>query len=190
MVSSLAINSPLHLLTDADRNLILTGYTGPNQPALGRELAERLGRRLVIVEDRVEQLAGMRIEEIRETFGQAHLKNIETQALNEILLNRGVVLRVSGDTLGNGNMLERLAETGPVFCLVAQLDAVLSRLHLAMGTRYHDPAERDLELGKLKTAWSARGKSGVIEIDATYLSQSQTLERIITQWRDLTLRRA
>jgi len=183
------MNSPLYLLTDSDRNLILTGYTGPNQPALGRELAERLGRRLVVVEERVEQLAGMRVEEMRETFGVAHLKTIELQALDEILLNRGVVIRVSGDTLVSGNMLERLAETGPVFCLVAQLDAVLSRLHLAMGTRFQDPAERDLELGKLKTAWSARGKEGVIEIDATYLTHSQTVERILTQWRDLTLRR-
>ena len=58
-----------------------------------------------------------------------------------------------------------------------------------MGTRYHDPAERDLELGKLKTAWSARGKLGVVEVDATYLTQAQVLEKIITQWRDLTLRR-
>jgi shikimate kinase len=127
---------------------------------LGRELAERLGRRLVVVEERVEQLAGMRVEEMRETFGVAHLKTIELQALDEILLNRGVVIRVSGDTLVSGNMLERLAETGPVFCLVAQLDAVLQSLTPSDGHALSRPCRARLRARQTQDGVVGAGQRG------------------------------
>jgi shikimate kinase len=178
-----------NLLTNADANLILTGYTGPNQPAIGRALAERLGRRLVVVETLLEDRTGMMIDELRSVYGQAHLRNLENEVLGEVLLYRGAVIRISGETLSHGENLERLAATGPVVCLVASLDAILSRLHLAMGARYHNPDERDLALGKLRRAWAARGKPGVYEVDATTLNEAQTIETVIQLWQRLTLQR-
>lgn len=181
--------SNLNLLTNADANLILTGYTGPNQPAIGRELAKKLERRLIQVETRLEEHTGMSIEDIRATFGQARLKNIENEVLSEILLYRGAIIRVSGETLAHGDNLERLAQTGPVICLVASLDAVLRRLHMSMGARYHNPTERDIALGELNRAWSARGKEGVYEVNATYLNEAETIQAIIDLWQGLTLQR-
>lgn len=183
------MTSNLNLLTNADSNLILTGYTGPNQPAIGRALSERLGRRLVNVETRLEDHTGMTMDEIRAIYGQARLKDLEQEVLSEILLYRGAVIRVSGETLSHGEILARFTETGPVICLVAALDAVLRRLHLAMGNRFHNPYERDLALGNLRRAWSVRGKPGVFEVDATYLSQDATVETVANLWRSLALQR-
>lgn len=181
--------SELNLLTNADSNLILTGYTGPNQPAMGRAIAERLGRKLVIVENRLEDVAGMSIDDIRGTFGQARLKTLESDVLDEMLLYRGAVIRISGETLSHGDNLARIAENGAVVCLVAALDAVLRRLHLSMGARWHNPQERDLALGNLRRAWWARGQPGVLEVDATYLNEAETVEAILSLWQQVALQR-
>ncbi|MEL6151571.1 MAG: shikimate kinase [Chloroflexota bacterium] len=184
-----AMTSNLNLLTNADSNLVLTGYTGPNQPAVGRALAERLNLKLVNVDDRVEDLADMTLDEIRSMFGQARLKDLENEVVNEILLNRGSVIRVSGEALAHGNNLERFVATGPVICLVAALDAVMARQHLAMGNRYHNPAERAVVVGELRRAWSVRGKPGVFEIDATYLNTDETIAAVVRLWQDVALQR-
>ncbi len=181
--------SNLNLLTNADSNLILTGYTGPNQPAIGRALASTLGRRLVNVEDRLEDHIGMSVAAVRETYGQARLKDVEAKVLEEILLYRGAVIRVSGETLSHSENLARFADTGPVICLVARLDAVLRRLHLAMGNRFHNPTDREVALGELRRAWSVRGKPGVLEVDATYLSEDETITAVAHLWQQLTLQR-
>ncbi len=47
------------LFSFADRNLILTGYTGPNQPMIGQQIAERLKMRYVNVELQIETREGM-----------------------------------------------------------------------------------------------------------------------------------
>jgi len=179
----------LSLLTNADANLVLTGYTGPSQPAIGRALAERLNRRLVNVETRLEERTGLSIDALLDTYGQTRLKNVETEVLEEIVLYRGAVIRISGETLSHNDNLERLTETGPVICLVAALDTVLRRLHLSMGARFHDPAERDLALGKLRKSWAARGKPGVYEVDATRLSEREATEAVLSLWTDLALQR-
>lgn len=183
------MTSNLNLLTNADSNLILTGYTGPNQPAIGRALAGRLNRRLVNVDDRLEEHTGMSLTDIRAVYGQTRLKDLESEVITEILLNRGTVIRVSGDTLSRGDMLARFAATGPVICLVASLDAVLRRLHLMMGNRFHIPAERDLALGELRRAWSVRGQPDVWEVDVTYLSEDETINEVAILWQELTLQR-
>jgi shikimate kinase len=183
------MSSNINLLTNADSNLILTGYTGPSQPAIGRKLSETLARRLVNFEAQLEDRIGMPVKEVRETYGQARLRNLENDLLEEVLLYRGAVIRISGVTLSYGDNLARLAVTGPVICLVARLDAVLRRLHLSMGARYHDPNERDLALGNLRAAWGARGKPGVYEVDATYLTEAETVQAVASVWQDLTLQR-
>jgi len=138
---------------------------------------------------RLEDHTGMSMDEIRDIYGQARLKDLENEVVSEIVLVRGAVIRMSSEALAHSNNLERLAETGPVVCLVADLDAVLRRLHLAMGMRYHNPAERDVMLGELRRAWSVRGKSGVYEVDATRLNEDETAEAVLALWQDVALQR-
>lgn len=181
--------SNLNLLTNADANLILTGYIGPNQPRIGRVLADKIERRMVDFEARLEEQTQMRTEDIVSMYGEARLKTLEGELLSEVLLHRGAVIRIGGETLMHGDNLARLAKTGPVICLVASLDAVLRRMHLSMGARFHNPNERDLALGTLRRAWSARGRDGVHEVNTTYLNEEDTVAAIITLWQQLSLQR-
>jgi shikimate kinase len=175
---------PTVLLPSQDRNLILTGYTGPNQPALAGRVAERLRMPFVNVDAQIETRAGLPIEDIREVYGEQRLKMLEGEAIEEAALRRSAVMQVNGRTLLNADNLPRLQETGPVICLVAALDAVLQRLHLTMGARYHSPHERAQALGYVKREWAIRKHAGVLELDTTYLTPDHIVDAVINLWRE------
>ncbi len=169
-----------------DFNLILTGSMGPSQLQVARRTAELLKLRFVDFDARFEALSGMPAEEVRTLFGETRLKTIEGELLAEMTLYRGTVLLIGAGTLLRGETLPALLQTGPVIALVATIDAVLQRLHLAMGARFHDPRERDLALGRLRRDWAIRGREGVIEFDTSYLSEAQIAEAVAERWRELT----
>lgn len=178
------------LLPFSERNLILTGYTGPNMAALGRQIAERLRRPFVNVEAVIADRVDMPVSEIRAYFGETRLKAIEAEIIKETALRRSTVIRVSGRTLVHGDNLTRLQATGPVICLVIGLDAMLQRMHVSMGARYHDPRERALALGELKREWAVRGRDGLIEVDTTYVETEQVIDEVIGIWQEIALERA
>jgi shikimate kinase len=178
----------ISLLRAQDRNLILTGYTGPNQPALAGRVADRLRMPFVNVDAQIEARAGLPIDDIREVYGEQRLKMLEGEAIDEATLRRSAVMQVNGRTLLNADNLPRLQETGPVICLVAALDAVLRRLHMTMGARYHNPQERAQALGYIKGEWAIRKHEGVLELDTTYLSPDEIVEAVMALWRETQLK--
>ena len=167
-----------------DKNLILTGYIGPEQFQVTRHTAEHLRMPFVDFETRLESHAGMPGEELRALFGEARLKTIEGELIDEMVLHRGTVIHIGGQTLLRGDYFERIHSTGPIICLVATIDAVLQRLHLSLGARFHNPRERELALGKLRREWAVRGREGVVEFDTSYLSETQMIQNIAALWRE------
>lgn len=173
----------------SEQNLILTGYIGPGQPLLSRQIAARLGLAVVNIENQIAERAGMAADELRAYYGEARLKAFETEIVAEAVLRRSTLIRLSARTLLTNHTLEKLSVTGPVICLVTTLDAMLHRLHLAMGARYYNPEERAIELGELSREWAVRGQPGVHEIDTTYLDEEATITAVATLWQSLVLAR-
>jgi shikimate kinase len=187
MASGLALMTTRQYLPVSDLNLILTGYTGPRQPAIGRRGAAMLHRTFVNIDMQIEERHEMSIEEIRTRFGETRLKTLETEVAQEVLLYRSAVIRVSGQTLLHSGHYERFSATGPVVCLVASLDSVLQNLHLTLGARYHNPNERALVLGELQREWAVRSCPGILEIDTTYKSETEIADAVIALWQQLVL---
>ena len=181
------------MLTDlpilGDLNLIVTGYIEPNRPRLSRQLARRLGLQMIDVERRVEDHFGESRQNIRSRYGERRLKAVEAQIMDEVILHRGVLIRISGSALLNSGYLSTLQRSGTIICLVASLDSILRQIHLTLGARYHNPTERALALGELQREWKIRGLDGVVEFDATYISDAVLTGRIADFWRNLALRR-
>jgi len=179
----------LNAIALTDRNLILTGYTGANQPRTGLLIAERLGMPFVNLDAFISERVGLSGEGVRQAFGERRLKTVEADIVEETSLRRQTVIRVSARTLQSGDNLARLAQTGPVFCLMTSLDAVLRRLHISMGGRYADPNERARELGELRQEWGIRNKLGMIEIDTTSQTVDQIIQTIIALYRERAISR-
>ena len=171
----------------SERNLVLTGYTGPNQPIIGEQVASHLKMRFVNVDAQIEARAGMDMEEARNRYGESWLKTVESEIMSDVLLYRSALIRVSGQTLLRGEYVKHLQESGVIICLVVTLDAVLRRLHLALGGRYHSPQERALAIGHLKREWAVRYLEGIHELDVTYLSEAETVEAISALWQKIII---
>ena len=172
-----------------DRNLILTGYIEPNKPRIGRQVAELLNMPFVDMEELIQDRMGDGIETLRETFGERHLKTVEDELMAEMILYRKSVLRINGSILAHSDYLPRLQETGPVICPIARLDAILQKIHLTLGARYHNPAERGGELGKLRREWAIRKHENIYELDATDLDESTLISAIIDLWQEVAIQR-
>jgi shikimate kinase len=167
-----------------DQNLILTGYIGPSQLGLARRVAEHVRMPFVDFSLHMETRTGLTDEEIRIRYGEARLKTLEAEEVSEIALRRGAVIHVSGQTLLRGDVLDRLSSTGPVIGLFATLDAVLQRLHLSLGARYHNPRERELAIGMLRREWAVRGDQRVLQLDTSSMNETQMVEAITSLWRE------
>ena len=176
---------PLH----GDLNLIVTGYVEPNRPRISRQLALRLGLQMIDVEQQIEERTGDTVAQLRALYGDRRLKAIETEIMDEIMLHRRALIRVSGTTVLNSGHRTELQRNGVIICLVASLDSILRRIHLTLGGRYHNPVERARAIGELQQEWKIREMADVVEFDATYISEAILIERIVAFWRDLAIRR-
>lgn len=173
-----------------ERNLILTGYVEPNKPRLGRDVAAQLRMPFIDLDQLIETRYGDPLERIRSTYGERRVKTIEADLMSEMLLHRQTVIRIHGSTLMHSDHLARIQETGVVICLVARLDAILQRMHLSLGARYHDPAERAMALGVLQREWGIRKLPHVHELDLTYHDEALMIRAIVELWQQLSIARA
>ncbi len=176
---------PLH----GDLNLIVTGYVEPNRPRISRQLALRLGLQMIDVEQQIEDRTGDTVAQLRSLYGDRRLKAIETEIIDEIMLHRRALIRVSGTTVLNSGHRAELQRNGVIICLVASLDSILRRIHLTLGGRYHNPVERARAIGELQQEWKIREIADVVEFDATHVTEAILIERIVAFWRDLAIRR-
>ena len=173
-----------------ERNLILTGYIEPNKPRIGRQVAEQLRLPFVDFEQRMtERISAIGSDIARDDLSERHLKAIEAEVMDEIILHRNSVIRVSGSSLVHSEHYERLRTTGPIICLVARLDAILQRIHITLGARYHDPKERGFELSLLRKEWAVRKKEDIYELDVTYHDEPQMVQTIIEFWKQVSVER-
>lgn len=166
-----------------ERNLVITGYIEPNKPRIARQVAERLRMPFVDMEARIEERFGEDINTIRNSYGERRLKTVEAEIMEEILLYRNAVLRINGSTLMHSEHYERMQSNSIMLCLVARLDAILQRMHLTLGARYHDPAERGRELSHLRREWAIRKKPNLLELDVTYKAEPAMITDIISLWQ-------
>lgn len=183
------LSSPPGLIL-SENNLILTGYTGPNPPKIGRRVAGYLRMPFIDFEQELEARTGESVETLRAVYGEQRLKAVEEEVMGEVALHRSTVIRISGSALLRSGQSDRLQQSGHIICLVARLDAVLQRLHLALGARYHDPGQRAAALGELEREWGVRGLPGIHELDVTYLNEADTIAAVVTLWQQIAVRRA
>ena len=64
---------------------------------------------LIDVEREVEERLGDTIANLRATYGERHLKTVETEIMDEVVLHRRGLIRVAGSTLGRQRPSSRLA---------------------------------------------------------------------------------
>ena len=109
-------------------NIILTGFMGTGKTAVGREVAARLGRPFVDLDDLIVQRAGKSIPEIFAQDGEPAFRALEAAVCGEMAAPAGLVIATGGGAVVNPANREALAAGGTVICLETDLETILQRV--------------------------------------------------------------
>ncbi|MEL7609252.1 MAG: shikimate kinase [Bacillota bacterium] len=111
-------------MSRALENIVLVGMPGSGKTAIGRRLAEKMGREFYDTDARVEALAGKSIPEIFNENGEPAFRALERRAVKELAGHTKIVLATGGGApLDIGNR-DALRSSGYIVCLQRELSAL------------------------------------------------------------------
>ncbi len=114
------------------RTIVLAGFMGTGKSSVGRRLAARLDREFVDTDVLVERDAGKSIARIFADHGEAEFRARERRAVRRAVEGRdggaGRVVAVGGGAILDEENLEAMRAGGPVVCLTARPEVILTRV--------------------------------------------------------------
>ena len=108
-------------------NVVLIGFMGTGKTSIGKILATRLGCAFIDLDHKIESDNKMTIPNIFKKYGEAHFRELERKAVQEVSERRGIVIATGGGTVKNSENMRLLRENGVVICLKADVDEILYR---------------------------------------------------------------
>ena len=111
------IASIYQMLQSATENIILIGMPGCGKSTIGKLLAEKTGKKFVDADKFIEETSGIPIPEIFSTFGEAHFRKLETEALAQLGKQSGLVIATGGGCVTVSDNYPSLHQNGKIIWL-------------------------------------------------------------------------
>ncbi len=130
---------------NTNKNIILTGFMGTGKTAVGRAVAERLGRPFLDTDREIESRAGISISDLFSRFGEAHFRTLEKRLCREIAGQERLVVATGGGMPLDPENRRLLNYAGIVICLRCEAPEILKRVgngHERPMLRGGGPAQR------------------------------------------------
>lgn len=108
-------------------SIFLVGPMGSGKTAVGRCLAEELGREFIDSDDAIEARSGVDIPFIFEREGEAGFRQREARVIDELTQMPGIVLATGGGSAQDPETRRHLRERGYVVYLHTSVDQQLKR---------------------------------------------------------------
>ncbi len=167
----------------SERSIVLTGFMAAGKTAVGRRLAETLGRELVDMDAVIEEREGQSVREVFAQRGERYFRALEADLCRELAQRQGLVIATGGGTLVDPENRARFAGAFTV-CLDVDAETVLRRLG--------DVRERPMLAGgnhlagrveELLAARRAAYQEIAVHVDTAGLSVEEVAERIASLYR-------
>jgi shikimate kinase len=117
----------LNALLDG-RPVVLVGMMGAGKTTVGRRLAVRLGRHFVDSDEEVEKAAGMSIEDIFASHGEADFRAGEVRVIARLLKDRDLVLGTGGGAFMNAETRALAKSSAVSVWIKADFDLLFARV--------------------------------------------------------------
>lgn len=117
----------LNALLDG-RPIVLVGMMGAGKTTVGRRLATRLGRHFIDSDEEVEKAAGMTIEDIFATRGEADFRAGEVRVIARLLKDRDLVLGTGGGAFMNPETRALVKTCGVSVWIKADFELLFQRV--------------------------------------------------------------
>ena len=166
-------------------NVILTGFMGTGKTAVGKRLAKRLDWQFVDVDELIAERAKMPVSKIFAERGEAVFRRLERRCISRVIHGDHRVIATGGGAFVDPQNRARLRASGPVFCLTARPQVILSRVGRKIQTR---PliAGSGPPLFRIRTLLAQRARA-YAKADLTIDTSDLTLEEVVDHvWEKLS----
>ncbi|MCX6028756.1 MAG: 3-dehydroquinate synthase [Chloroflexi bacterium] len=160
-------------------NIILTGFMGTGKTAVGREVAERLGRPFVDLDVRIVERAGKSIPAIFAEDGEPAFRALEATLCQKLRQPAGLVIATGGGAVLDPANREALAAGGVLICLDADPDTILARLAGAEDRPLLADPDRRARIATLLAQRAEAYAAIPHHLDTTHLSITAAAERVL-----------
>ena len=100
---------------------------GTGKTSTGKELARRLKRKFIDLDDLIEAKENLSIPEIFSKFGEPHFRILENIVLKEISKENEQVVACGGGIVINPDNIKIMRGSGILICLTASVNDILKR---------------------------------------------------------------
>ncbi len=109
-------------------NLVLIGYRGTGKSVVARLLGERLGRRVVGLDDEIVRRAGQPIPQIVAQSGWDRFRDLESEVVCDYAAQDGLVVDCGGGVIERPANIEALRRQGRLVWLKASVATIVGRI--------------------------------------------------------------
>jgi shikimate kinase len=161
------------------KNIALIGFMAVGKSAIGRTLAKKLRRRFVDLDRVIERAEGSKVREIFEHKGEAYFRQLEKQALVDVLEENNQVIATGGGVILDDQNLQILREKALLIGLSAEMDVLLARAGDAMKRPLLQGSNRRERVEDLLRQRAARYAQAHVTIDTSNLTVDQVVKKIM-----------
>ena len=147
--------------------------------AIGRTLARKLHRRFVDLDRVIERAEGSKVREIFEHKGEAYFRQLEKQALADVLEENNQVIATGGGVILDDQNLQILREKALLIGLSAEMDVLLARAGDATKRPLLQGSNRREKIEILLRQRAARYAQAHVTIDTSNLTVDQVVKKIM-----------
>ena len=108
-------------------SIALIGFMGTGKTAVGKLLAEKLGKEFIELDALIEKQAGMSIPEIFRKNGEIAFRELEIDITRRIAGRKNAVIACGGGIILNKINIDRLGQECVFVCLTASPAVILKR---------------------------------------------------------------
>jgi shikimate kinase len=161
------------------RNIALIGFMAVGKSAVGRNLAKRLQRRFVDLDQLIEKVEGRKVRDIFAAKGEAYFRQLEKQTLVQVLQQRGQVIATGGGVVMDDENLKLLRKQTTLIRLTAAVETVLARAGNGHKRPLLQGADRRQRVEELIGQREGKYGQAHFTIDTTKLSLAQVVDEIV-----------
>lgn len=161
-------------------NIILVGFMGTGKTVVGKELAKRLGREYIDIDEVIQEKEGRPIPRIFAKQGEEYFRQIETRVIKQFSELDGYVISAGGGAVLREENIGALRKRGVLICLRTKPEVIWRRVRKDEGRPllkgFCDKKERIKQLLKERAPFYNQAD---ITVDTSYLTVSEIVEEII-----------
>lgn len=117
------------------KRIFLVGYMCAGKTTIGSELALKLGYRFIDLDLYIEQKQGKSISAIFANQGEPFFRELEREALEDMIGQENVVIATGGGTPCQGDNMVRMNQNGTTVFLNPSLEELVERVEIGKHTR-------------------------------------------------------